>query len=93
MPGAKPTDKDPNRPKKVSDPHPSTEEHYERQRHPGGAVDPDADTGPENADDDRLETTSSTSARKSMSSPRNSAGSSAAGNEATTARPDLKKRG
>lgn len=67
MPGTKPTDA--NKPKKVADPHPSTEEHYDQQRRPGGAIDPDASTGPENADKDRTGKTSSTSARRTQSSP------------------------
>lgn len=30
----------------VADPHPSTEEHYDRQRRPGGANPPRGDIGP-----------------------------------------------
>lgn len=67
MSDSRSTHKDANKPKKVDDPHPSTEEHYERHRHPGGAVDPDAGKGPENADKDRGGRT--TSARRARSSP------------------------
>lgn len=49
-----PADKAAGKPKEVADPHPSTEEHYDRQRHPGGAVDPDADAQPDNAEEDRV---------------------------------------
>jgi hypothetical protein len=36
----------------VADPHPSTEEHYERQRRPGGANPPRDDIGPNPAKHD-----------------------------------------
>lgn len=33
----------------VADPHPSNEEHYDRQEHPGGARPPTKDLGPNDA--------------------------------------------
>lgn len=36
-------------PHDVADPHPSNEEHYDRQEHPGGATPPKRDLGPNNA--------------------------------------------
>lgn len=43
---AHPTGPDTSPTRDVADPHPSTEEHYDQQRRPGGANPPSDDIGP-----------------------------------------------